>query len=193
MPAPSSFPELIRRARTGDDVAWAELVRQFEPEIRRYIRFRLTSPALKRLKDSGDIFQSVAAIFFVRVAAGGCDLDDPGQLVKLLKRMAKNKIIDAGRKAENRVTNDAGSAVWAGVAGGGQTPSRILAARELWEEARRRMTDDERRLVQMRADGMKWDDIAAAVGKSPDAVRKQFVRACDRVSEGLGLSGADDA
>src|SRR5438093_23624 len=36
-----SFPELVRRVRAGDEDAAAELVRRYEPAIRRSIRLRL--------------------------------------------------------------------------------------------------------------------------------------------------------
>jgi RNA polymerase sigma factor (sigma-70 family) len=193
MSAQASFPDLIRRVRAGDEQACTDLVRQFEPEIRRYIRVRLTSPAVQRLKESADIFQSVAANFFVRVIGGDYDLDQPEHVARLLMRMAKNRLIDEVRKKGNRVTQDAGSEVWDGVAEGGATPSRVIASRELLDEAKRRMTDDERHLALMRADGMKWDDIAAAVGRSPEAVRKQVERACDRVCAELHLDEASDA
>jgi RNA polymerase sigma factor (sigma-70 family) len=192
MSAPPSFRDLIRRVRAGDEQACTELVSQFEPEIRRYIRVRITSPAVRRLKESADIFQSVAANFFVRLAAGAYDLERPEDVARLLMRMAKNKLIDEARKKGNRATQDAGSEVWDDVAAGVATPSRVIASRELLEKAQRLMTEEERRLALMRAEGMKWDEIAAAVGKSPDAVRKQVERACDRVCAALQIDGADD-
>jgi hypothetical protein len=39
--------ELVQRIRTGDAAAAAELVRRYEPEIRRAIHFRLRDPRLR--------------------------------------------------------------------------------------------------------------------------------------------------
>ena len=41
-----SFDELIRRVRAGDPGAAAELVRRYEPAIRRAVRFRLADARL---------------------------------------------------------------------------------------------------------------------------------------------------
>ena len=45
MAADPDFADLLRRVRAGDAQAAARLVKQFEPEIRRYVRVRLTDPA----------------------------------------------------------------------------------------------------------------------------------------------------
>src|SRR5215510_13664761 len=86
--------ELFRRVRAGDANAAAELVRQYEPAIRRRVRvwLRLQDPRLQRVFDSMDVCQSVLASFFVRAAAGQYDLQEPGQLIALLFRMARHKL-----------------------------------------------------------------------------------------------------
>ena len=53
------FDQLIVRVRDGDDGAASELLLNYEPEIRREIRMRLTNPKLRRIVDSMDISQSV--------------------------------------------------------------------------------------------------------------------------------------
>ena len=52
-----SFADLIRRVRSGDAKATAELVRQFEPEIRRRVRnwLRLRGPELRSVIDPLDV------------------------------------------------------------------------------------------------------------------------------------------
>jgi hypothetical protein len=59
------FADLLRRARQGSEQAAADLIRAYEPERRRFIRFRLTDPDLHRFLDSPDVCQSVLASFFV--------------------------------------------------------------------------------------------------------------------------------
>ncbi len=78
----SSFQDLIRRVRSGDDDAAAELVRRYEPAIRRVVRLRLTDARLRRVFDSMDVCQSVLGSFFVRAAMGQYDLDNSDQLLK---------------------------------------------------------------------------------------------------------------
>lgn len=60
-----AFADLISRVRSGDQLAAAEIVRQYEPEIRREVRVRLHDPRLRRVLDSMDISQSVLGSFFV--------------------------------------------------------------------------------------------------------------------------------
>ncbi len=58
MSTDTTFLDLVRRACDRDEAAAAELVRRFEPELCRVIRFLLTDPGLRRLRrllDSLDV------------------------------------------------------------------------------------------------------------------------------------------
>lgn len=55
MPEARTFEELIERVRAGDQDASAELVRRYEPAIRRAVWFRLVDARLGGLLDSMDI------------------------------------------------------------------------------------------------------------------------------------------
>src|SRR4051812_1304294 len=92
------FAEFLRRIRAGDEQAAAELVRRYEPIVRREVRLRLADAGLGRVVDSVDICQSALGSFFVRAAAGQYDLDQPAQLLGLLVAMARNKLAAAARK-----------------------------------------------------------------------------------------------
>jgi RNA polymerase sigma factor (sigma-70 family) len=187
MPTDQSFRDLIRRVRAGEQRAAAELYDQYGPEIRRYIRVRMTHPRLTRVLDSGDIFQSVLANFFVRVTAGQYDLDEPEQLLRLLVTMAHHKIVDYARKPALRHAAEGDDEVWQTLAGSDERPSQVLANAELLEQARARLTDEERRLAGLRADGKGWQEIAAECGGTAEGVRKQLTRALDRVCRELGI------
>jgi len=94
-----SFGESIRRVRTGDANATNQLVKKHcEPAIRLAVRARLTDLGMRWLLDSMDICQSVFAGFFLRAAAEQYDLGQPGQLLKLLETMARNKLIKQAEK-----------------------------------------------------------------------------------------------
>ncbi len=191
MTAEPSFPALLQRVRAGDAEAAAALVHAYEPEIRRAIRVRLTDPRLRRTLDSMDVCQSVLANFFVRAAAGQFDLREPKDLLKLLVTMARNKILDRTRqeRAERRNgrRTQAGPDTLAAVADDGETPSQIVSGRELLEAMRARMTPEERDLAEQRVAGREWAQIAAARGGSPEALRKRYERAIDRLTRELGL------
>lgn len=194
----NEFEVLLRRVREGDPRAAEELIRQYEPEIRRTIRLRLTDPRLRRVVDSVDVCQSVLANFFVRVAVGEYDLHDPRDLIALLVAMVRNKVVDqarrmqAGRRDQRRV-EAGGDSVLARVAGGEATPDRRAADRDLLAEVRRRLSEDERYLADQRGLGREWQELARELGAQPDALRKKLARALDRVSQELGLDESLEA
>jgi RNA polymerase sigma-70 factor (ECF subfamily) len=182
-----AFQELMQRVRAGDAAAAEELVRHFEPVLRRMVRVRLVDARLRRLVDASDICQSVLASFFVRAALGQYDLHKPADLLKLLATMARNKIVDKVRRRDvgERIPEAAlpEQAQFATDA----SPSQQVALQDLIEEARRRLGPDERRLLELRQQGLEWAAIAAQVGGSPEALRKRFRRAVALVAQQLGL------
>jgi RNA polymerase sigma-70 factor (ECF subfamily) len=197
MPEPDDFPGFMRRIRAGDEDAAAELVRRYEPVIRMEVRLRLSDPGLQRLFDSADICQSVLASFFVRAASGQYDLEQPGQLAKLLTRMAQNKLASAARKHKAKRRDRrrvAGAAVdEIEPAANSPTPSREVAGRELLAKVQEHLRPEERALAERRSQGQEWAAIAAEMGGTADGRRMQLNRALDRVVGELGLEGDGDA
>jgi len=191
MPEASDFQDLIRRVRAGDEAAATELVRSYEPAIRRAVRIRLADTRLARAFDSMDICQSVMASFFVRAALGQYELDAPEQLLRLLATMARHKLADQvdRERAECRDNRrvEEGTAETREVVTLASSPSRQVAARELLQEVRRRLSPEERQLLELRDQGLDWAAIAAQLGASPEALRKRLARATDRVARELGL------
>jgi RNA polymerase sigma-70 factor (ECF subfamily) len=190
MDAPA-FDDLIRRVRAGDQDAAAALVRHYEPFIRRAVRFRLADARLGSLIDSMDICQSVLASFFVRAASGQYELKTPGQLLKLLTAMARNKLNSqarmqfAQRRDSRRVTSsedDQRQFVTTDA-----SPSTQVAVRDLLQEVQRRLSLDERRILELRNQGCEWSAIAAELGGTADALRRKLSRALDRIAGQLGL------
>src|SRR5262249_42410169 len=72
------------------------------------------------------------------------------------------------------------------------SPSRVASGRELLAEFRRRLSVEERRLADFRAEGRGWAEIAAELGGTAQARRMQLARALDRVAQELGLEGPGD-
>jgi RNA polymerase sigma factor (sigma-70 family) len=189
-----SIDELIRRVRAGDQDAATELVKRYEPAIRRAVRFRLADARLGTLLDSMDICQSVLGSFFVRAATGQYKLETPEQLLKLLTTMARNKLISQARKqhAQRRDTRriastdqDEGRFVSTR-----QSPSKQVAVRDLLQEVQRRLSPEERRILELKNEGQDWASIALELGGRSDALRRRLSRALDRVAEQLGLDDA---
>lgn len=196
--ARDDYCEFIRRIRQGDEQAAEELVRRYEPEIRLEVRawLRMRNPALRRVFDSMDICQSVLASFFARAAVGDFDLDEPSQLVRLLVGMARNKVAEQARhhQRQRRDVRRVGDLdVQEGtLVGHEETPSRLASGRELLQKFRESLSEEERQIADLRAKGHDWASVAAALGGTAEARRKQLARAVVRVGEVLGLDADDD-
>jgi RNA polymerase sigma-70 factor (ECF subfamily) len=189
-----TFEELIRRVRAGDQGAAAELVERYEPAIRRAVRFRLADARLGALLDSMDICQSVLASFFIRAASGQYALETPEQLLKLLTAMARNKLSSQARKQHARRRDSRRVAVdnqdECQFVAAGNTPSEVIAARDLLQEVHRRLSADERRLLELRSQGYDWSAIASEIGGGAETLRRRLSRALDRIAGQLGLDDA---
>jgi RNA polymerase sigma-70 factor (ECF subfamily) len=186
-----TFDELIQRVRAGDQEAAAILVKRYESAIRRAVRFRLADAGLGNLLDSMDICQSVLGSFFVRAASGQFELKNPGQLLRLLTAMARNKLNSQARKQLSQrrdvrrvESRDQGEIRFVTT---GESLSTIVAARDLLEEVHRRLSPDERQLLELRNQGWEWAAIASEVGVGAETLRRRLSRALDRVVADLGL------
>jgi RNA polymerase sigma factor (sigma-70 family) len=192
-----SFAEFIRRIRAGDDQAARELVERYEPAIRREVRLRLRDQRLASRFDWADICQSVMASFFVRAAAGQFDLEQPDHLLRLLVVMTRNKVTqqvrhNSAERRDYRRLEAHDPAYLEGRWTGCPSPSRLVASRELLDVFRRRLSEEERRLADLRAQGCEWAEIAAELGGTPQARRKQLARALDRIERQLERSEISD-
>jgi RNA polymerase sigma-70 factor (ECF subfamily) len=194
----TTFASFIRRIREGDEEAARELVERYEPVIRREVRMRMRDPRLYSRFDWTDICQSVMVSFFSRAALGQYDLEQPDQLPRLLVAMTRHKLAKQVRRhgaerRDYRRLEGADPAYLAGQAAAGASPSRLVAGRELLAEFRRRLSDEERLLADLRGQGCEWAEIAAKLGGTPQARRKQLARAIDRVEQDLEPTEAGDA
>lgn len=178
MESSEQFRSLICRARAGDEEAATALIREYEPALRRQVRLMLTDPWMKQVLGVSDLLQSVLGNFFVRLVAGQFDLEQPQQLARLLETMALNRMrnhVRAERPSRRRSTSFSGVDL--------ETPSRIVANRELFARIRAGLTEEERQLADLRAAGKTWLEIASATGESAEALRKRYSRALDRVAD----------
>ena len=192
----STFAEFLRRVRAGDEQAATELVRRYESAVRVEVRMRLADSRLRRVLDTMDVCQSVLASFFVRAATGQYDLERPEQLVRLLVAMARNKVANQARRQQaqrrDRRRDVALDRPGREPAGAEPSPSRVVSGRELLAELRRRLTPEELRVADLRAEGRPWAEIAAALGGTAQGRRKQLARALDRVAAEVDLEGRGD-
>jgi RNA polymerase sigma-70 factor (ECF subfamily) len=193
----NSFAGFIRRIRAGDARAAEEFVRRYEPVIRRHVRYTMTDPRLCRLFDSLDICQTVLRSFFFRAALGQYDLDNPERLLKLLVTMTRRKVALKARQLRSRPVDQRrgdGSGLEELAAAREPSPSEQVALRDLMSNVRQRLSAEEQRLADLRINESRaWPEIAATIGGTPEARRKQWERALSRVAQELGIDEDSDA
>ena len=188
MPDDPAFADLMIRVRRGDAQAAEQLFRQFQSQLRLEVRLRLRDPRLRQRIDEDDVCQSVLLSFFVRVRLGEYDVATPGELVRLLAGMARNKVAAQARRhaaecRDFRRTEGLAGAKAVGVADASH--SQVVSGEELLREARARLSEEEQIIANLRADGRSWAEVAQELGGTADARRMQLQRAADRVAQEL--------
>jgi RNA polymerase sigma factor (sigma-70 family) len=186
-----SLTELIDRVKSGDEASATALVRQYEPELRRYVRYRLTDARLRLLLDSLDVTQSVFARFFVALENDRLEVTNSRQFVKLLHTMATNRLRDhvrrknaakratGGPQAEREPLETVPTTVAA--------PDAKAETVELVELLRSHLGEMDQAILDKRLQGEEWREIAAKFGGTPDALRKRLSRAIDEAARQLEL------
>jgi RNA polymerase sigma factor (sigma-70 family) len=180
----ADFLDFLRRIRAGDETAATELVRRFEPMIRREVRMRIKDDRLNRAFDSVDVSQSVLACFFSRAATGEYELDRPAQLAKLLLTMARNRLISRARNERSLIRDVRRLAADPGlldeVMDARPSPSQIVSRKDELEVLKTSLTDEERQIFDLRIGGFSWEEVATRLGGSAPSRRMQLSRGLER-------------
>jgi RNA polymerase sigma factor (sigma-70 family) len=171
------------------------LFRTYEPHVKSLVRSLMRISTVRRLADPSDVCQSVMASFFIRAALGQYDISGPEQLIALLKRIARNKVVDLARSPELRI--GVVPVIGPGLPGvepadPAQGPASQIVWKDLLERVRERFTDAERRVSDLRMAGHSWKDVGKELGESPDTVRIRLERALKRIGGELNLEGLSD-
>ena len=164
--------DLVTRARNGDGAAWEELYRQAYQ--------RLTAFAYNRLRSVEDAQDAVSetisrAIAQVHRYKGPDDLF-VAWLFGILRHVVADHQRDQAKRGRHRPPEDVELPV---------DPAELLAAHAERAAVRRalaRLDADEQELLLLRAaSGLRSEEVAAAVGKKPSAVRMAQKRALARL------------
>jgi DNA-directed RNA polymerase specialized sigma24 family protein len=150
---------------------------------------------IRRGADPSDVYQSVMKSFFFRAALGQYDISTPNQLLALLKRIAKNKVVDMARSPERRITivSVAGpDRVGIEPADPTKGPASNIMWKELYQKVRDRFSEAERRVSDLRANGQTWEEVGAELGEKADAVRMRLERALKRIGREMNLEELSD-
>lgn len=173
--------ELVARWRAGDQQAAEELFRRFAERLMALARSRL-SARLARHVDPEDVVQSVYRSFFADARAGRFVLQQRGDLWRLLTAITIHKVLRqaeryaAGKRAVGREQTPADDSSLFGldaeVVSRAPSPSEAAAAVDELELLMRRLTPMHRQMVEVRLQGYRIEEIAAATRRSERLVRR---------------------
>ena len=188
---PSDFAQRILLLRLGNSAAVESFVAEYEPYIRRSIRFRINQSSLWAATDSTDVCQSVLGGFLLRLSSGDFDLRTEEDMRRLLMAIAKRKFAMIRRHefSEKRSRKSTRSLSDMPEIHSSTTdePSAAFECTELADLVKRSLTDNEFDLMCRRRDGQPWDAIATELGVEVATLRKRLSRALQRVAAELDL------
>src|SRR5262245_57336524 len=173
--------ELMARWREGDEDAAGELFRRYAENLLALARSRL-SAWLARHVDPEDVVQSAYKSFFTGARDGRFALRRSGDLWRLLVAITLHKLqrqaerLSAGKRAvarERRLGEEAGPfGVEAQVLAREPTPAEAAALADTLEQVLRGLGPLERRMVELRLEGHRLEEIGAEVSRSERTVRR---------------------
>lgn len=189
------FADLIGRARSGDEAAISAILGRFEPEVRTMVRVRLPR-SMRNQFDSMDFVQAV----WTSVLAGvfGGKAEDVGRFADAhhfrgyLAGVARNKVFEEHRRLTRTRKYDLAREERLYVRRGDREIPREVAARDasasenLQERDRldqltRGLSTQETRIVQLRREGLTFEEIADRVGVGERSVRRVIKQILERM------------
>lgn len=154
--------ELVCRAKTGDSQALTLIYERYAAAIYRYIYYRVCD---------NELAEDLRAEVFLRMLEGIHRYEDRGwPLSAWLYRIAHDRTVDSLRRRRSRA--QLSLECWNGVSEG---PEQAVNVRLDCEEIRQvitRLTDDQRRVIQMRfMQEMSVQEVARELGRTEGVVK----------------------
>ncbi|MCA9062737.1 MAG: sigma-70 family RNA polymerase sigma factor [Planctomycetaceae bacterium] len=176
-----SVGRLFHELRTGNETAVRQLLEKAGPAIIRVVRRRM-NPRIRERFDSEDFTQAVWATFFGDLPAHDRFTSEQ-DLLSFLKRIASNKVIDAGRRVQARPTSAADDVIADGAVAHDQrlrisepTPSEHAVANEQLASLLQGESETCRQIIRLRSEGRTQPEIAAELGISERQIRRILTR-----------------
>lgn len=163
---------LLDELGRGDDAAVEQLVADYEPYLRALVRHALPPP-LRAQFDSVDVVQSVWVQVLRAVRAGAWDISDPSRLRALLATVARRRLISRFRHHRPALERqEPGSADLEAVPAAQSRPSEIVRADELWDRMLALCPPEHHKVLNLRRQGLRLEEIAARTGLHEGSVRR---------------------
>jgi RNA polymerase sigma-70 factor (ECF subfamily) len=184
MPDGTDDSTRVEAARRGDESAWEELYRSLYPRLRAFLARRVGAGDAEEAV-SETMSRAVAGIQRYRAEAAGFD----GWVFGIARHVAA----DYGRKAARRRSPVPAHAAGGGVVALPDEPAELVIAAGEEEELRRafaRLDPRDQEVLELRVvAGLSAEQVAAALGKRPGAVRMAQSRALAHLRSLMGETG----
>ncbi len=182
----NDFSSLLAQARQGNPDALAALSRQYEPKLRIVARV-LLGPALRPYLDSTDLVQSVHRSLMMGLKRQQFEIAGPENLIALALTLVRRKVARKWRRMQRQQRFDRGASETGDLAGlltslsGADNPARTAELREQVAHVCENLTDDERTIFELRAQGYSTAEIACQLGLGGGALRVRMTRLRQRL------------
>ncbi len=183
MTDPTNTRDLVDRARANDREAFAELVSRVRAPLQGRI-CRVVGPKLREKMDLEDVLQEVLLRGFESIRS--FEGQDEGSFRSWLEGIARNVVRNLARlkglKREIAIPHD--------VPGSAPSPSRHQRREERFERLSKSveaLSPDYRSVIRLaRIEGLKIQDIAERMNRSPSAVKNLLLRAMKELRMSFG-------
>jgi RNA polymerase sigma-70 factor (ECF subfamily) len=183
----ADFAELLERARRNDHDATTALCLQYEPKLRVVARV-LLGPALRPHLDSVDLVQSVHRAVIVGLNDDKFDLSTPEQLIALALGIVRRKVARHWRKARRQQRLSTGATgidplplLLQNLGSDETDPAVAIQSRDQIEVLCQQLSETEREMLQMRADGYSTAEIAERLQLNNTTLRVRMTRLRERL------------
>lgn len=185
------FRDLVAKAKNADEEAAAALYERFSQHVRRIARIKLSNSAIRQRVDEEDVCQSVFGVFFRGLRDGRFRVESIEDLQRLLADIARKrvlKVVERHTTGKRDVANQAEMGDAALDPMSEESTASVKASRnELVDRFLRDLTDEERYVLDQRCSGRSWDELAAELKTSADALRVRISRITKTARERLGI------
>ena len=161
--------DLVRKAQDGDSAAFAALYEEYSPTIYRFLRRQMDGP--------DEVVEDLTEDVFVKVYEKLDRYQERGlPFSAWLYRIAHNQMVDHVRTLPRLPAQSIDDAGEMPEHGAGRAFGQVLD-RQVLEPALGRLTDEQRRVIQLRfLEGLSVADTAVLMGRSDEAVKKLQAR-----------------
>ncbi len=179
MSSDDEFALLMSQVRAGNEAAAWRLTEVYGGHVLKVVR-RSLSRQLRSKFDSNDFVQTVWQSFF-RDRDRILSMQTPVQFINYLKAVARNKVIDEGRRRLQTAKFDVAreESLSDNLIHAGPRPSEVAMARETWDRVMAGQSAEHRRIVEMRFQGYTFDEIAEQLSINERTARRVIAKLID--------------